>query len=162
MGSSPIVSTQRDQDFCPWSRPSQRPLQGICTRNTPLLVGVLHDATPRWRLREIVGELRECFGEGLVPVPSGVLIDERSMRARVAHAGDEFLGAGTGRCGERGPRVTEVVEAEVTNAHRFARRLPDATIEVAPAKWRAVRRGEDEILLALLDVRSSGVERARA
>jgi hypothetical protein len=117
-----------------------------------LLIGLLHEAEPRWILGTDVGELREGVGEDLVPVPSGVLVDESSTRARMAHAGHQLLGASPGRCGEGVPGVPEVVEVEVTEAHRLARRLPDATVEVASPKWRAIRRREDQALRSLFDV----------
>lgn len=62
---------------------------GICTRNTPLVLSVLHDTEPRWILIGLFGEPREDIGEGTIAVPSGVLVDEDSPRTRVTYARHE-------------------------------------------------------------------------
>ena len=70
-----------------------------------------------WRVGSCLpGEPAECFGDHLIAVPDGVLVDHGCAGAGVPTAGHQFFDRRAGRGGECAARVSEIVEVQARSA----------------------------------------------
>lgn len=95
------------------------------------IANVAADGVPVW-WPALVEEHIHRLRDGSVPLFGGVLVAQRGLVTGVAVAVHEFLGAGTGTCGEGGGQVAEVVEVEMVDADLVAGLVPCGVEDV----WR--------------------------
>jgi hypothetical protein len=95
------------------------------------------------RRARLLYQTAKRLGDRLVAIPGGMLINERSSRARMTEMGHQLLEARASSSGKRAADVPQVVEVQLWRACLSPGGVPDRA-EVGPAQWGAFRADEDQ------------------